>query len=66
MPSFEDVLKLIELDGGVVFDNSQYKKLGWKFSEPSIEEIEDFNNVSSVNYWSKFLITAYVRAPALD
>ncbi len=53
---------MIELDGGVDWCASQYRKLGWRFTEPSDEEIEEFNQNSPIDYWSKFLIDAYAGA----
>ena len=59
MATIDDIKYMIELDGGVVHDVSQHLRLGWRFVEPSKEEIEEFNTNSSINYWSKFLIDAY-------
>jgi hypothetical protein len=62
MVSIDDIKRLIALDGGVDRCVSQYQKLGWRFYEPSREEIEEFNQRSSVDYCSKILIDAYAGA----
>lgn len=59
MASIDDINRMIELDGGVDWCASQHHKLGWRFSEPSEEEIKEFNQNFPIDYWGKFLIDAY-------
>ncbi len=59
MPSLADIKELIELDGGIVSDISQHRKIGCQFREPSKDEITGIEKKYGICYWSRFLIVRY-------
>lgn len=59
MATLEDIKKMIELEGGIDSCANAHDKLGWKFREPTRKKLDNFNKVSSIDYWSHFLLEAY-------
>jgi ADP-ribosyltransferase exoenzyme len=59
MISVTNIIDLIDLDGGILINKSDEKRLGFQFSKPTPDKIIEIEKKFGVSYAAHFLLSSY-------